>query len=48
MDLRIDEVSFDNINIQNYLQENAKKYLTIIKNEYGAFRDFSKIKVTLV
>ena len=37
MDLRIDEVSFDNINIQNYLQENAKKYLTIIKNEYGAF-----------
>ena len=44
MDLRIDEVFFDNINIQNYLQENAKKYLTIIKNEYGAFMSLEQMK----
>lgn len=31
------DVAFDNITIQNYLQENAKKYLAIIKNEYGTF-----------
>lgn len=44
MDLRIDEVFFDSINIQNYLQENAKKYLTIIKNEYGAFMSLEQIQ----
>ncbi len=36
-DMRNPDFSFDNLTIQNYLQENAKKYLTIIKNEYGAF-----------
>ena len=36
-DIKNTDVSFDNITIQNYLQETAKKYLTIIKNEYGAF-----------
>lgn len=36
-DIKNTDVSFDNITIQNYLQETAKKYLTIIKNEYGSF-----------
>ena len=36
-DIKNPNVSFDNITIQNYLQENAKKYLTIIKNEYGTY-----------
>lgn len=38
------EVSFDNIDIQNYLQEKTKKYLNIIKNEYSVFMSPNQIQ----
>lgn len=44
MELRTEELSFDNITIQNYLQEAAKKYLTIIKSEYGTFMSPEQIQ----
>lgn len=39
------EFSFDHIEIQNYLQENSKKYLDIIRNEYGSFMSSDQIKL---
>lgn len=43
-DIKNSEVSFDNVAIQNYLLENAKKYLDIIKNEYGIFMSTEQIQ----
>lgn len=43
-DIKDSEVSFDNVAIQNYLLENAKKYLDIIKNEYGIFMSTEQIQ----
>ena len=42
-DKKVQEISFDNIDIKNYLLENAKKYLNIIKDEYSEFMSSEQI-----
>lgn len=43
-DVKDSEVSFEHVAIQNYLLENAKKYLDIIKKEYGTFMSPEQIQ----
>ena len=43
-DIKDSKVSFDNVAIQDFLLENARKYLEIIKNEYGTFMSSEQIQ----
>ena len=43
-DIKDLKVSFDNVAIQDFLLENARKYLEIIKNEYGTFMSSEQIQ----
>ena len=43
-DIKDSKVSFDNVAIQDFLLENARKYLEIIKNEYGTFMSSKQIQ----